>query len=120
MARAGLDTGVVLQAAVAIADEDGFAALTLAGLAASLGVKSPSLYNHIRSLEHVRDSLTTQALRMLVERSRYATTGLTERATLAALGEAQRQFAKEHPGLWAAFKLPASGWSRDSRNAAEA
>ncbi|MDQ8046362.1 MAG: TetR family transcriptional regulator, partial [Patulibacter sp.] len=51
--RAGLDPGRVADAAVAIADRDGLDGVTIARVAAELGVKGPSLYNHVAS----RDAL---------------------------------------------------------------
>ena len=120
MARAGLDIDVVLQAAIVIADSQGLESLTVAKLAAALGVKSPSLYNHIRSLDMVKDDLTTQGLLLLLDRSRDAMAGVAGRDALDALGHSQRQFAKDHPGLWAATQLPVAGWSEASQKAADA
>ncbi len=120
MARAGLDVDVVLHAAIAIADSQGLESLTVAKLALSLGVKSPSLYNHMKSLEMVKSDLTTQGLLLLLDRSRDAMAGVAGRNALDALGHSQRQFAKDHPGLWAATKLPVAGWSEASQKAADA
>ena len=120
MPRAGVDPDVVLQAAVALADSEGLEQLTIAKLASFLGIKAPSLYNHIRSLEAVKDQLTTQGLLSLLERSRNAMVGVAGRDALEALGHAQRQYAKDHPGLWAATHLPVAGWSEASHMAANA
>lgn len=120
MARAGLDVDVVLQASVLIADSEGLESLTVAKLAASLGVKAPSLYNHIESLETLKGHLTTQGLLLLLDRSRDAIAGVAGRDALDGLGHSQRQFAKEHPGLWAATQLPVAGWSEAALKAADA
>ena len=120
MPRAGLDHGVVLQTAATIADSEGLASLTVAKLALCLGVKPPSLYNHIRSLDCVKDDLTTQAMLLLLDRSRDAMAGVAGRDALDALGYAQRQFARDHPGLWAATQLPVAGWSEASQKTADA
>ena len=45
--RTGLDRAVVVQAAARLADEAGGKEVTLAELAAHLGVRTSSLYNHI-------------------------------------------------------------------------
>ena len=111
---------MVLQAAVALADSEGLEHLTIAKLAASLGIKAPSLYNHIRSLEGVKDQLTTQGFRSLLDRSRDAMAGVAGQNALEALGHSQRLFAKEHPGLWAATHLPVAGWSEASQTVANA
>lgn len=120
MARAGLDVDVVLHAAITIADSQGLESLTVAKLAVSLGVKSPSLYNHMKSLDMVKSDLTTQGLQLLLDRSRDAMAGVAGRDALDALGHSQRQFAKEHPGLWAATQLPVASWNEASQKAADA
>ena len=50
MARAGLARTSVTEAGATLADEIGFDQLSLGMVAERLGVKSPSLYNHIDSL----------------------------------------------------------------------
>ena len=120
MPRAGVDSDVVLQAAVALADSEGLEHLTIAKMASFLGIKAPSLYNHIRSLEGVKDQLTTQGLRSLLDRSRDAMAGVAGQNALEALGHSQRRFAKDHPGLWAATHLPVAGWSEASQTVANA
>src|SRR4051794_25234481 len=49
--RRRLDRTQVLVAAEAIVDEHGWDELTMARLAAALGIKVPSLYNHVPSLD---------------------------------------------------------------------
>ena len=120
MPRAGLDAEVVLQTAVMLADAEGLESLTVAKLALRLGVKAPSLYNHMRSLDCVKDDLTTQAMRSLLDRSRDAMAGVAGRDALNALGHAQRRFAQDHPGLWAATKLPVAGWGEAAHKTADA
>ena len=120
MPRAGLDFDAVLQAAVALADSEGLENLTIVKLALYLGIKAPSLYNHIRSLDRVKDHLTTQGLLSLLDRSRDAMAGVAGQDALEALGHSQRRFAKDHPGLWAATQLPVAGWSEASQRAANA
>ena len=49
MPRAGLGTAAVVAAGADLADEVGFAALTMGRLAERLGVRTPSLYKHVES-----------------------------------------------------------------------
>ncbi len=120
MPRTGLDFDSVVQAAVALADSEGLENLTIAKLASFLGIKAPSVYNHIRSLDGVKDHLATQGLLSLLDRSRDAVAGVAGQDALEALGHSQRRFAKEHPGLWAATQLPVAGWSEALQTAADA
>ena len=51
MPRAGLNTDRVVAEAMELADEAGLDQLTLAALAVRLGVRQPSLYKHVASLD---------------------------------------------------------------------
>ena len=55
--RAGLDTAAVVRAGAALADEEGLSGLTFAHLAERLGVRTPSLYNHVAGLDGLRREL---------------------------------------------------------------
>ena len=57
MAATRLDPDSILRAALALADEKGFAALSMRALADRLGVKAASLYYHVPS----REALTSEA-----------------------------------------------------------
>ncbi|RBY89213.1 TetR/AcrR family transcriptional regulator [Blastococcus sp. TBT05-19] len=47
----------IARTALAIIDEEGVGALTVRHLAARLGVRSPSLYNHVRSKDEILDAV---------------------------------------------------------------
>lgn len=115
MPRAGLDPERLLDAAARIADSDGLPALTLARLAAELGVKPPSLYNHVPSLDALRDGLTQRGYRELLDISRDAAAGRAGRDALEALAHAQRAYAKAHPGIYAAMELPITQQGDDAQ-----
>jgi AcrR family transcriptional regulator len=100
----------VVRAGAALADEEGLAALTFARLAERLGVRTPSLYNHVAGLDGLRRELALRGARDLGARLARATIGKSGDDALQALGQAYRAFAKEHPGLYAAVQLaPAPG-----------
>jgi AcrR family transcriptional regulator len=102
VARAGLSTAAVVDAAAALADEDGLEALTLARIAASVGVRTPSLYNHVASLEDVRRRLALRGLGELADALRDAAVGRARDDALVALAHAYRTYATAHPGRYAA------------------
>lgn len=101
MPRAGLDRAAVVAAAARLADEEGLEAVTLAGLAARLGVRPPSLYNHVAGQEGLRRALALYGLGELAHRLGRAAVGKSSDAALIALAEAYRAFARAHPGVYA-------------------
>jgi AcrR family transcriptional regulator len=101
MPRAGLTSDLVVAAAGDHVDRNGIGSLTLASLAAELGVKSPSLYNHVDGLEDLKRSVALAGVDLLAEACRDATMGRTGKLALAALARAYRQVAVDHPGVYA-------------------
>jgi AcrR family transcriptional regulator len=101
VARQGLDRDRVVDAATAIADAEGVGAVTLARVAADLGVRSPSLYNHVDGLDGLRRAIALRALRELHDTLRDAATGRAGAEALVALAEAYRDYARAHPGRYA-------------------
>jgi AcrR family transcriptional regulator len=95
-----LDHEQVLAAAEALVDKDGWRELTMTALANELGVKVPSLYNHVESLEALRGELQNRTLRTLGATVNRKVMGRSGPAALHALVEAFRRFANEHPGRY--------------------
>src|SRR5579875_3074672 len=107
--RAGLDPDAVVRAAADLADAAG-GEVRLADLAAHLGVRTPSLYNHIAGQEGLRRELALLGLRELYARLARAAIGRAADDAILALAHAYRGFAREHPGLYAAtLRAPAPG-----------
>lgn len=102
--RAGLDERVILRAAGEIADHEGLEQVSLTRLADALGVRPPSLYNHIAGLDEVRRGLALSGARELAGRLARAAAGKSGAAAVRAIGAAYRAFAQEHPGLYAALQ----------------
>ena len=110
MPRAGLDTERVIDAAARIADVDGLDAVTLARVAGELGVRAPSLYNHVEGHGGLMRGLTVRGVRELTAALRDAAVGRSGADALAATARAYRAFAHAHPGLYAAsVAAPAPG-----------
>jgi len=102
MPRAGLDTERVVDAAAAIADADGLDAVTLARVAGALGVRAPSLYNHVDGRAGLLRALALRGVRELAAALRDAAVGRSGADALAATARAYRAYAGAHPGLYAA------------------
>lgn len=111
--RAGLDRAAVVEVAATLADEEGFEELSLARLAERLGVRKPSLYNHVAGLEGIRRELVLLGLRELGRALSDAVEGEEGEAAIFSLAAAYRAFVKEHPGLYGAtvrsYRLYAPG-----------
>lgn len=102
MPRAGLDTERVVDAASAIADAEGLEAVTLARVAAGLGVRAPSLYNHVDGRAGLLRALALRGVRELTAVLRDAAVGRSGADALGATARAYRAYARAHPGLYAA------------------
>lgn len=103
--RAGLDTTAVVRAGAALADEEGLSGLTFAHLAERLGVRTPSLYNHVAGLDGLRRELALLGGRELGTQLARATIGKSGDDALVALSHAYRAYAKAHPGVYAAAQI---------------
>jgi AcrR family transcriptional regulator len=100
-ASVGLDREQVIAAAAELADEEGSEALTLAALAARLGIRSQSLYAHVDGLDGLRRDLAVLGQRLLAERLGRAAMGRSGTGALRALAGEFAAFAAERPGLYA-------------------
>ena len=104
-----------------IADAEGLEAVTLARIAAALGVRSPSLYNHVAGRDGLLRGLAAQSTRELAAELRRAATGRAGTDAIAAVAAAQRSYALEHPGRYATtVAAPEDGDAEHEQAAAEA
>ena len=104
MPRAGLNTDGVVAAAARLVDAEGLEALSLAGLAAELGIRPPSLYAHVEGLADLRRRLAIRGLRELAAVLQAAAAGRARGDALRAVADAYRAYALEHPGTYAALQ----------------
>jgi AcrR family transcriptional regulator len=101
MSRARLDRAAVTRAALTIVDQSGPDALTLTALAKALGVRVPSLYNHVAGLPGLHRDLALLGTRELASAIAEATIGRAGDDAVLALSAAYRRFVLAHPGLYA-------------------
>jgi AcrR family transcriptional regulator len=110
MPRHGLDSARVLDEAVRIADAEGLAAVTLARVAQALDVRAPSLYNHVSSRDALLRAIALRGMAELDDALRDAAVGRAGADALAAIARAYRDYARHHPGRYAAtVRAPAPG-----------
>lgn len=103
MPRAGLSPDAVVDAALALIDEEGADALTLAAVATRAGVKTPSLYKHVQSLEDLRRRVGLAVMEEMNARLREAVLGRSGDDAVRGLMRAYRRYATEHPIRYALF-----------------
>jgi AcrR family transcriptional regulator len=102
VARAGLTRALVVEEAAVAADHMGLDRLTLAAVAERCGVRLPSLYKHIDSLDGLRRDLAVLSTRQLADALAGAAVGKARGDALQALAAAYRDYATRHPGRYAA------------------
>jgi AcrR family transcriptional regulator len=98
--RPGLNADKVVDAALDLIRSDGTQALTLNALAQRLGIRPPSLYNHVTSLADVHRRLRLRGLLELQKAMLDACLGRAGYEALAAICQAYRQFGRDNPALY--------------------
>lgn len=106
MVRAGLTPERLTQVGAELADELGFDQVTVSALARRCGVKVPSLYAHVRNSEDLRTRIALLALEELADLGAAALAGRAGKDALVALANVYRDYAREHPGRYAAARTP--------------
>lgn len=106
MARAGLSTRRVAEGAAELADEVGFDQVTVSAVARRFGVRTASLYSHVASSHDLKTQVARIGLVELADRAATAMAGRSGREALVALGDTYRDYAREHPGRYAATRHP--------------
>jgi AcrR family transcriptional regulator len=99
--RRRLNRDQVIAQAAYLADEAGrVTAVSLTALAQALGIRPPSLYNHVTSLEDLQHGMALYGLHQLNAELRQAAQGQVGREALHAIADAYRHFATRHPGIY--------------------
>jgi AcrR family transcriptional regulator len=105
MARAGVTAERLVRAAADLADEIGFENVTVSALARGFGVKDASLYSHIKNAQDLRERVAVLALAELADRVGAALAGRAGKDALVAFANAYRDYARNHPGRYAAMQV---------------
>ncbi len=100
--RAGLNLQSIVKAATVLADEHGLHEVTLTVLAKKLGIRSPSLYNHVNGLPGLRREMALTGLDQLKNVLMHATVGRSEDKAIREMSRAYLEFTRAHPGLYEA------------------
>ncbi|MCX5134764.1 TetR/AcrR family transcriptional regulator [Streptomyces sp. NPDC060011] len=105
MVRAGLTTERLTRAGAELADEVGFDQVTVSALARQFDVKVASLYSHVKSSHDLKTRIALLALDELADRGATALAGRAGKDALTAFANVYRDYAREHPGRYAAAQL---------------
>ena len=105
-----LSRDVIVNAALTFLDREGWDALTINALAAQLGTKGPSLYNHVSSLDDLRRSVRKRVVGDIIEMLGTVGQGRTRDDAVLVMAGAYRSYAHHHPGRYSAFtRMPLDG-----------
>lgn len=105
MVRAGLTPERLTEAGAELADEVGFEQVTVSALARRFDVRVASLYSHVRNSQDLKTRIALLALTELADRAAEALAGRAGKDALTALANVYRDYAREHPGRYAAAQL---------------
>jgi AcrR family transcriptional regulator len=101
---------VIVNAALTFLDREGWDALTINALAAQLGTKGPSLYNHVSSLDDLRRSVRKRVVGDIIEMLGTVCQGRSRDDAVLVMAGAYRSYAHHHPGRYSAFtRMPLAG-----------
>ena len=98
--RSNLNKQTVVQAAADLINAKGLEALSLGRLAKELGIRTPSLYNHVDGLPGLLRELSILNARNLADRISEAAIGQGGPEAIKAIMQAMRAYIKESPGLY--------------------
>lgn len=100
MSAKGLTKDLILAETVACMESTGQPVVSLHEVARRLGVKTPSLYNHIKNTKELRYEIFQYAIGQFVANQRAATANKRKDEAVRAFAEAYHTFATENKGLY--------------------
>lgn len=119
MPKAGLTTEVVVERASLLLEQVGNDGMTLAAVAESLGVRTPSLYKHVDGLAGLRRGIMLRAKRLLTAELTRATIGRARGEAVRGLAVAYRRWALSFPMQYPMTTLAAEPDDDDDRAVSE-
>ncbi|WP_431987119.1 TetR/AcrR family transcriptional regulator [Streptomyces griseoflavus] len=105
MARGRLSPERLTRAGAELADEVGFEQVTVSEVARRFDVKVASLYSHLKNSHDLKTRIALLALEELADRAAEALAGRSGKDALTALANVYRDYAREHPGRYAAAQF---------------
>lgn len=103
MSNQNINDKVIIETAAALANEVGLDHLTLKGIAERLNIKSPSLYNHISSLDQVKEKLMIYGWEQIEALMIESAVGVTGYHALKCMCYAFYHYATKNKGVFNAM-----------------
>lgn len=103
MARAGLDRDIIVERAAQMANEIGLNNITLKVIAKEFGVQTPSLYNHIKSLDDLKKSIMLYGWKQMEHQMLQAVCGISGYDALREICYTFYDYATANPGIFNAM-----------------
>ena len=100
MGARGVTKEIIVSEAIACIEDSGQPAVSLHELARRLGIKTPSLYNHIRNTRELQYEVMRYAIDQFVANQKEATEGKQTDEAVRAFAHAYYTFASQHRGLY--------------------
>ncbi len=98
-----LDRTLIVNTAALLAEEHTLDHLTMNQVAERLGVKTPSLYNHVEGLQDLRAALAALGMQRLGMQITQAAIGKSHEDAITAIAREYRMFARTYPELYKAI-----------------
>lgn len=103
MARAGLDKNMVIEKAAQLANEVGIDNITLKLIADEFGIQTPSLYNHIKSLDDIKRQIMLFGWRQMENKILLSVVGVSGYDALRIMCYTFYDYATSNPGIFNAM-----------------
>lgn len=103
MARIGLDEKKVVKKAAELANQKGMSYVTMKTLAEYLGIKTPSLYNHVQSQDDLYEKIMIYGWMQISDRIMNAANDLHGEDALRTFSQVFFQYAIENKGIFEAM-----------------
>lgn len=100
MTRAGIDKAAIIKNAAQLVNQAGMEQITMKMLADKLGIKPPSLYNHIKGLEDLKKQLMIFGWTQAKEKLLLSLAGVSGYDAIKAMCYAFYDYATENTGLF--------------------
>lgn len=100
MVAKGLTKEIIVAEAISMIEDTGQPVVSLHELAHRLGIKTPSLYNHIKNTKELQYAVFQYAIEKFVSNQKSATENKQKDEAVRAFADAYHSFATENKGLY--------------------